>query len=104
MSDEPPGTLFTDRDALTAICRKHGIRRLALFGSTLRGTARPDSDVDLLVEFDPDRRPSYFDMAVIEDELSALLGGRRVDLRTPAELSRYFREEVLRTASIQYAA
>lgn len=98
-----PG-LFADRDALAEVCRKHGIRRLALFGSTLAGSARPDSDVDLLVEFDAGRRPSYFDMGTIEAELSALLGGRRVDLRTAAELSRYFRDEILRTAVTQYAA
>lgn len=96
--------IFPDADALAAVCRKHGVRQLALFGSTLKGTARPDSDVDLLVEFDPDRHPSYFDLAQIEEELSALLEGRRVDLRTPRELSRYFRDDVIRTAVVQYAA
>jgi predicted nucleotidyltransferase len=95
--------LFPDHEALAALCRRHGIRRLSLFGSILKGTARPDSDVDLLVEFEPQRRPSYFDMAEIEMELSALLGGRTVDLRTARDLSRYFRDDVVRAAAVQYA-
>jgi len=90
--------------ALAELCRRHGIRRLSLFGSVLKGTARPDSDVDLLVEFEEDARPSLFDMARIESEISAMLGGRRVDLRTAAELSRYFRAEVIREAQVQYVA
>jgi predicted nucleotidyltransferase len=80
------------------ICRRHQIRRLALFGSRLKGTSRPDSDVDVLAEFEPSAKPTYLDLATIEEELSALLGGLRVDLRTPAELSRHFREQVLREA------
>ena len=79
---------------LAELCRRHGIRKLSLFGSELKGTARPDSDIDLLVEFEENARPSLFDMAQIEIELSALLAGRRVDLRTAADLSRYFRDEV----------
>lgn len=90
--------------ALATLCRRHGIRKLSLFGSELKGTARPDSDIDLLVEFLPDARPTYFDLASIEIELSTLLGGRKVDLRTTAELSRYFRDEVVRTAREQYVA
>jgi uncharacterized protein len=90
--------------ALEELCQRHGIRKLSLFGSTLKGTARPDSDVDLLVEFEAEARPTLFDMAQIEIELSDLLGGRRVDLRTAAELSRHFRDEVLRTAQVQYVA
>ena len=89
---------------LARVCARHRIRRLSLFGSVLKGTARPDSDVDLLVEFEPDARPSLLDMATIEEELSALLGGRRVDLRTAQDLSRYFRDEVLREAEPQYVA
>ncbi|MEJ7811325.1 MAG: nucleotidyltransferase family protein [Gemmatimonadaceae bacterium] len=96
--------LFADQDALAAVCRKHGIRRLSLFGSTLKGIARPDSDVDLLVEFEPGATPSFLGMAAMEEELSALLGGRRVDLRTAAELSRYFRDEVVREAEVQFVA
>ena len=90
--------------ALAALCRRHSIRKLSLFGSQLKGTARPDSDIDLLVEFEEGARPSLFDMAQIEIDLAELLGGRRVDLRTAAELSRYFRDEVVRTAQVQYVS
>lgn len=90
-------------DVLAEVCRRHHIRKLSLFGSRLKGTARPDSDIDLLVEFLPDASPTYFDLADIEIELSALLDGHKVDLRTPAELSRYFRDQVLREAQEQYA-
>jgi len=91
-------------EALAALCRRHGICRLSLFGSVLKGTARPDSDIDLLVEFEPRATPSYFTLAEIEAELSELLNGRRVDLRTSRELSRYFRDEVVRIAEVQFAA
>ena len=96
--------LFQDQDALAAVCRRHAIRRLSLFGSVLEGTARPDSDVDLLVEFVPGSEPGLLGLAAIEAELSDLLRGRRVDLRTPADLSRHFRGEVMSTAVAQYAA
>lgn len=93
-----------DPAVLAELCRRHQIRKLSLFGSQLKGTARPDSDIDLLVEFEPDSGTTYFDMARIELELSPLLGGKKVDLRTPQELSRYFRDEVVRMAEPQYAA
>ena len=93
-----------DQEALAQLCRRHGIRRLSLFGSVLKGTARPDSDIDLLVEFDPGAIPGLLGMAAIEAELSELLSGRRVDLRTRQDLSRYFRDEVERTAEVQFAA
>ena len=94
--------VFRDQDALASMCRRYHIRRLSLFGSTLKGSNRPDSDVDLLVEFQPDAKPSLLTMARIEIELSSLLGGRKVDLRTAQDLSRYFREEVVRAAETQY--
>jgi len=72
--------------------------------SALKGTNRPDSDVDLLVEFEPDARPTLLTMAQIELELSPLLGGRKVDLRTAQDLSRYFRDEVVQAAQVQYEA
>ena len=97
-------TLFSDAAALASLCQRHRIRRLALFGSTLKGTGRPDSDVDLLVEFEPEASPSLFTMADIEIELSAQLGGRPVDLRTPGDLSRFFRKEVVEMAQVQYEA
>jgi uncharacterized protein len=93
-----------DKHALAELCRRNGIRRLSLFGSVLKGADRPDSDIDLLVEFEPDNVPGLLGMAAIEAELSNLLGGRRVDLRTPQELSRYFRDEVMREAEVQFAA
>jgi predicted nucleotidyltransferase len=93
-----------DPEALAVLCRRHHIRRLSLFGSMLKGTSRPDSDVDLLVEFVPGKGPGLLGLAAIEFELSRLLGGRRVDLRTHEDLSRHFRGEVLRTAEVQYAA
>jgi hypothetical protein len=96
--------LELDRDALAALCRRHRIRRLALFGSVLEGRDRPDSDVDLLVEFEPGAAPGLIALAGIEAELSALLRGRPVDLRTAEDLSRHFRDDVLATAETEYAA
>ncbi len=94
--------IFSDPAALAALCRRYRIRTLSLFGSTLRGTARPDSDVDLLVAFEPDATPGLLTMAQIEIDLSELLGGRRVDLRTAEDLSRYFRDDVMRLAEPQF--
>lgn len=90
-------------DQLAAFCRRNHIKKLSLFGSVLKGTARPDSDIDLLVEFEPGHVPGYFGLVGMELELTDKLG-RKVDLRTPAELSRYFREEVVQMAEVQYAA
>jgi predicted nucleotidyltransferase len=87
---------------LAEFCRRNRIHRLSLFGSMLRGEDRPDSDIDLLVEFHPGQEPTFFGLAAMERELSTLFGGRRVDLRTPEDLSRYFREAVLATAEVQY--
>jgi uncharacterized protein len=101
---EMAGEVFADRIALAALCRRHHIRRLALFGSVLKGTARQDSDVDLLVEFEPGQAPGLIALAGIEAELSSLIGGRRVDLRTAQDLSPRFRGDVVRTAETQYAA
>lgn len=94
--------LFEDHETLEALCRRHGIRRLSLFGSTLSGAAAPGSDVDLLVEFEPGATPGLLGMAQIELDLSPLVGGRKVDLRTEADLSRHFRDEVSRTAQVTY--
>lgn len=95
--------LNVDPDALAELCRRHGITRLALFGSVLQGRDRPDSDIDLLVEFLPGTRVGLIGLAGIERELSVMLG-RNVDLRTPRDLSPRIRDEVLRTAATQYAA
>lgn len=92
-----------DRERLAEFCRERHIRRLAVFGSALRSDFGADSDIDLLVEFEPDHVPGLFGIARLERELSALLDGRKVDLRTPEDLSRYFREQVMEEAEVQYA-
>ncbi|MGD0201981.1 MAG: nucleotidyltransferase domain-containing protein [Bryobacteraceae bacterium] len=88
-------------EQIAEFCRRNGIRRLSLFGSALTPSFSDSSDVDLLVEFEPDRRVGFLKMAAMERELSGLWG-RRVDLRTPEELSPYFREDVVRSAVVQY--
>ena len=95
--------LSIPKPELAAFCRAHGIRRLAIFGSALRDDFGPESDIDVLVEFAPGRVPGLLGIAGMEIELSPLFGGRKVDLRTPEDLSRYFRQEVLDTAEVQYA-
>ena len=92
-----------DREALEAFCRRHPIRRLSLFGSVIHGDFGPDSDVDVLVEFHADARVGYFKLVQLQMELTEIIG-RPVDLRTPGELSRYFRDQVMREAVLQYAA
>ena len=89
------------KDQIAAFCEGHGIKRLSIFGSALRSDFGPDSDVDVLVEFEPDRIPGLIGFAGMELELTRMLG-RKVDLRTPEDLSRYFRQEVLAEAQIQY--
>jgi predicted nucleotidyltransferase len=86
---------------IAEFCRRSGIRKLALFGSVLTDRFSDASDVDVLVEFEPNERVGYFKLSAMERELSGLLG-RRVDLRTPDELSRYFRNDVLSAAQVQY--
>jgi predicted nucleotidyltransferase len=88
---------------LSSFCEANGIRRLAIFGSAIRDDFGPDSDIDVLVEFEADRIPGLLGLAGIELELSRLFRGRRVDLRTLEDLSPYFRQEVLATAELQYA-
>ena len=88
------------RQDVIDFCRRHHIRKLALFGSVLRDDFRPDSDVDVLVEFEPDHVPGFAFFAM-QEELSQLLN-RRVDLNTPEFLSRYFRQDVLAEAQVQY--
>lgn len=95
--------LTIDEERVAKFCREHGIRRLALFGSALRPDFRPDSDVDVLVEFAPGSAPGLLGIAHMERELSGAFGGRKVDLRTPEDLSRYFRQSVLDQADVRYA-
>jgi predicted nucleotidyltransferase len=96
------GNIRLPRDKIAEFCKRNRIRRLSLFGSALRGELREDSDIDLLVEFEPGHVPGLAFFAM-ENELSEILG-RKVDLNTPQFLSRYFREQVLAEAEVQYAA
>ena len=93
--------IAVDREEIAGFCRSHHIRKLAMFGSVLREDFRPDSDVDVLVEFQPGHPVGLIRLAGIERELSALLG-RKADIRTPADLSRYFRDEVVAKAEAVY--
>ena len=92
-----------DKEQIAAFCHKHHLTKLALFGSVLTDRFGPDSDVDVLFEFDAEHIPSLFDVAAMEEELSEILG-RKADMRTPRDLSRYFRDEVVQIALVQYAA
>jgi predicted nucleotidyltransferase len=92
------------KESITPFCIQHQIKRLALFGSVLRDDFRSDSDIDVIVEFVPGKRVGMLTMSKIERELSQILGGRKVDLRTPAELSRYFRDDVMQKAEVCYDA
>lgn len=91
-----------DRNQITSFCRSNLIRRLALFGSVLRDDFGPDSDVDIIVEFEPGHVPGLAFIR-IEQELSRLLGGRPVDLVTPKFLNERIRDRVLGDAEVQYA-
>ena len=82
-------------------CRRNHIRKLSLFGSVLTPRFRPESDIDVLVEFEPGSKTTLFDVAGMELELTEKLG-RKVDLRTAGDLSRYFRDQVVSTAATQY--
>ena len=90
------------RDKICEFCKKHHICRLSLFGSVISENFRQDSDIDVLVEFEPGQVVGLLRLAGMELELSEILG-RKVDIRTAADLSRYFREEVVSSAEVQYA-
>jgi len=94
--------VLIDRDRLASFCRSHHIRKLALFGSVLRDDFRPDSDIDVLVEFEPGRSVG-FGIVDIEEELSQLLGGHRVDIIAEKYLNPRLRQQVLADAEVQYA-
>ena len=89
------------RERIADFCRRHHIRWLALFGSVLRDDFGPDSDIDVLVEFEADRRYTYFTLARLEEELGNLLG-RRVDLHIPKSLHPFLRDKVLDQAEAVY--
>jgi len=89
------------KDRITEFCHRHHIVKLPLFGSVLRDDFGRDSDIDVQVEFEPGQSVGLFGMAGVQMELSEVLG-RKVDLRTPQDLSRYFRDEVVQSAEVQY--
>jgi uncharacterized protein len=98
-----PSHIELDRGMVAGLCRRNQIRKLALFGSVLRDDFGPESDVDVLVEFEPNARVGLFRFAAMEHELSEMIG-RKADLRTAEELSQYFRDEVVASADAQYVA
>ena len=91
-----------DRAKIAQFCKKNHIRKLSLFGSVLRDDFKPESDEDVLVEFEPGAVVGLIKLAGMENELGRILG-QKVDLRTPEDLSIYFRDEVLKSAEVQYA-
>ena len=90
------------KERIADFCKRRHIRKLSFFGSVLRDDFRPESDIDVLLEFEPGQVVGLIRLAGMELELSEIMG-RKVDLRTPADLSRYFRDEVLQSAEVQYA-
>ena len=90
------------KEKIAGFCQRNNIHRLALFGSVLREDFGPDSDVDVLVEFVPGARVGFFELYDMEQELSRMLGNRKVEIRTPKGLSKYFRDEVMQEAEEQY--
>jgi predicted nucleotidyltransferase len=91
-----------ERDAINRFCKRHHVCRFWFFGSVLRDDFGPDSDIDVLVEFEPEHVPGFIRLYEIEAELSAILGGRKVDLVTPRFLNRRIRDRVLAEAEVQY--
>lgn len=100
----PTKDVSIPRHEIAAFCNRHRIRKLSLFGSATRDDFTPDSDVDVLVEFEPEAKVGFFKLYDLEQELSGLLEGRRIDINTPNSLSKYFRNEVLREAEVLYVA
>ena len=99
----PQPRIDVPREALEAVCRRHHIRRLSLFGSVLRDDFGPQSDVDVLVEFEEGQTPG-FGIIDVEEDLSRVFGGRRVDLVNPKYLNRWISKRILSSAQPLYAA
>ena len=102
MSETKQLCIEIPKEEIARFCQRHHIRKLSLFGSVLRDDFTPESDIDFLVEFEPGKTPGYFKIVSMEMELSELLEGRKIDLRTPNELSVYFRDRVMAEAVVQY--
>jgi predicted nucleotidyltransferase len=95
-------TDYISKEKIAEFCRRNHIIKLALFGSALRDELQSDSDINILVEFEKDHVPGLITFAGMEIELTDKIG-RKVDLRTAGDLSRYFRDEVVNSAEVQYA-
>jgi len=91
------------KNILIEFCKRNRIKKLSIFGSAIHGELQPDSDIDLLVEFEDVHTPGLFSIVRMEMELAEMLG-RKVDLRTAEDLSQYFRDEVVKNAEVQYQA
>lgn len=102
MSETKQLCMEIPKGEIAQFCQRHYIRKLSLFGSVLRDDFTPESEIDFLVEFEPGKTPGYFKIVSMEMELSELLEGRKIDLRTPNELSIYFRDRVMAEAVVQY--
>ncbi|NEO17723.1 MULTISPECIES: nucleotidyltransferase family protein [unclassified Moorena] len=102
MSESPVLPIKIPKEEIEQFCQRHHIRKLSLFGSVLRDDFTPESDLDFLVEFEAGKTPGLFRLASMEIELSELVEGRKIDLRTPNELSIYFRDRVMAEAMVQY--
>jgi predicted nucleotidyltransferase len=98
-----PAQIQLDPEFVAEFCKRNHVQRLSLFGSVLTDRFRPESDLDVLIEFEPDATPGLFSVARMQFEIEAVVR-RPVDLRTPKDLSRYFRDEVLRSAEVLYSA
>ena len=94
--------ILIDKEKIRDFCERNYIRKLAIYGSVLRDDFDKDSDIDVLIDFMPGHVPGFFRLYNMEEELSVILGGRKVDLRTPEDLSRYFRDRVVAEAQVQY--
>lgn len=95
-------SLKISKENLICYCTKNHIKRLSVFGSAIRDDFHPESDVDLLVIFEQGAEPGFLGLAKMERELTEIFG-RKVDLRTPQDLSSRFRDDVIRNAELQYA-
>jgi len=98
-----PAQIQPGAERLAEFCRRHHIRRLSVVGSVLREDFRPDSDIDILIEFDPDGRPGMVGLHQVEEELSELYGGHRIDLLNPKYLNRRIRDRLLQEAEVLFA-
>ena len=98
-----PARIQPEAERLAEFCRRRHVRRLSVCGSVLRADFRPDSDIDVLIEFDPDRRPGMVGLQEVEEELSELYGGHRIDLLNPKYLNRRIRERLLQEAEVLFA-